>query len=119
MKRRHLIRLSALSLASLVLPKIGATPVRAHTLFTEMFGDDRLASHLGALHWQHDPLAGARGRSIATELASLRKSARHQRLMMRCQSDFDKLNIVTLDGWVMAQSEADLCAAVHLERKPR
>ncbi len=119
MNRRHLIKLTTLSLASLVLPTAGTSLARAHTLFTEMFGDDRLAAHLGGLHWQQDPLAAARGRSLAADLAALRKAKRQERLLTLCQSDFDNLDIVTLDGWVLAQSEADLCAAVHLERRTR
>lgn len=117
MKRRHLIRLAALSLASFLLPTVGARSSRAHTLFKDMFGDDRLAARLGRLHLGEDPSAGGRGRSLAAELDKLHATARQEYLQARCLTDFGNLDTVTVDGWVMARSEADLCAAVHLDRR--
>ncbi len=117
MKRRHLIKLAALSLASLLLSTVGSRSTRAHALFKDMFGDDRLAARLGRLHLMQDKSAGSRGRSLAAELDGLRETARQERLQARCRTDFSNLDVVTVDGWVMARSEADLCAAVHLDRR--
>lgn len=118
MKRRYLIKLAALSLASLLLPAFSARSPRAHALFKDMFGDDRLADRLGGLHLRQAPSAGGRGRSLAAKLVGMDASLRQEWLLARCQRDFSKLDIVTVDGWVMARSEADLCAAVHLDRRP-
>ena len=116
MYRRHLIKLAAYSLLGLLVPAGGLRPLHAHTVFQNMFGDDRIAAQLGKLYQRQDPSAGARGRSLAAKLAAMRSSARQDYLQMRSQADLAALDIVTIDGWVMARSEADLCAAVHLDR---
>jgi hypothetical protein len=115
--RRHWIKLAALSLASLIPPTVGSSQFRSHAIFKDMFGDDRLAAHLGEVHQERDSAAGARGRALAAELKGLQADARQERLQARRQRDFETLDIVTVDGWVMARSEADLCAAVHLDRR--
>jgi hypothetical protein len=118
-KRRHLIKLAALTLASSLLTTIGPKRTFAHSFFKDIFGDDRLAARLGRLHLRQDPSAGERGRSLTVELDDPQAPSKQERLLERSRADFEKLDIVTVDGWVMARSEADLCAAVHLDRKLR
>lgn len=114
MKRRPLIKLAALSLAGLVLPLAKARTVSADAVFRELFGDDRVAAHLGRLHLRQDPMAGARGRSILADLAAASPTSRETDLRARSQAELAALEVVTVDGWVLARSEADLCAAVFL-----
>ncbi|MEZ5930466.1 MAG: hypothetical protein R3F54_00645 [Alphaproteobacteria bacterium] len=115
MYRRHLFKLAALPLASFALTLSGWRPLRADAMFRDLFGDDRLAAGLGRLYQQQDPQAGRRGLSLVAELASIEPSARERRLLARRQTELAALDVVTIDGWVLARSEADLCAAVHLD----
>ena len=39
-----------------------------------------------------------------------------ERLRARTDADLEALDVVVVDGWVMARSEAELCAAVDLDR---
>lgn len=116
MNRRHLIKLAALSLAGLALPRTWLPPLRADTLFRDIFGDIGLAARVGRLYHADDPRAGARGRALVADLAAFRAPAREKRLRERTDADLAALDVVVVDGWVMARSEADLCAAVHLDR---
>lgn len=116
MNRRRLIKLAALSLAGLALPVAWLSRQRADLLFDDMFGDTRLAARLGRRHLAMDASAGARGRALAADLAAHGTDAGKQRLAERKKADFAVLDLVVVDGWVMARAEADLCAAVHLDR---
>lgn len=116
MDRRHLMKLAAFSLPGLFVPAAGQRPLRAHSLFQDMFGDDHVAARLGGLHQRQNPKAAARGRSLAAELLKLSSSARQEHWQKRTRAELAALDIVTVDGWVLARSEADLCAAVHLDR---
>ncbi|MEM7041511.1 MAG: hypothetical protein AAF543_01740 [Pseudomonadota bacterium] len=116
MNRRHLIKLTALSLAGLVAPAAGPARQRADALFKELFGDPGFAAHVGQASLADDETSGSRGRELVAEIASLRPPAGMQRLQERIDADLEALDLVVVDGWVMARAEADLCAAVHLDR---
>ena len=45
-----------------------------------------------------------------------RQTPAEQRLRERVDADLAALDVVVVDGWVMARMEADLCAAVYLDR---
>ncbi|MGI9509857.1 MAG: hypothetical protein ACR2QJ_10990 [Geminicoccaceae bacterium] len=115
MNRRRLIKLAGLSLAGLALPAAWLPRLRADTLFADIFGDISVAADMGRLYQKSVPEAGRRGRAIVAELAAFRLRAREQRLRERTQADLAALDVVVVDGWVMARSEAELCAAVYLD----
>ncbi|MGI9421194.1 MAG: hypothetical protein ACR2RA_25490 [Geminicoccaceae bacterium] len=116
MNRRRLIKLAALSMAGLALPVAWLSQRRADLLFSDMFGDARLAGRLGRGHLAVDAGAAARGRTLAAELFALRSDARRRRLLEQRNADLAALDVVVVDGWVLARAEADLCAVVHLDR---
>jgi hypothetical protein len=116
-KRRRLIKLAALSLAGLSLPATWSRPLRADTLFQDIFGHAGFAARLGRLHHANDPAAAARGRALVSDLAAQPVLAREIRLRQHTDADLSALDVVVVDGWVMARTEADLCAAVHLDRR--
>ncbi len=114
--RRRLFNLAGLSLAGLALPFIWSKPLRADGLFETLFGDAGLAAKVGHAHRHADPLAVERGRALAAELTAKPVSAAMRHLRQQAQSDLERLDVVIADGWVMARSEADFCAAVHQNR---
>lgn len=114
--RRRLIKLATLSLAGLALPAAWLSRGRADLLFSDMFGDARLAASLGRRHLAVDAGAARRGRRLAAELAAQGVDASRRRLSECKDADLRALDVVVVDGWVMARAEADLCAAVHLDR---
>ena len=114
--RRRLFKLAVTPLACLAWPTAWLSSVNAQTLFADMFGDVRIAERLGQLYLSKDRNAGERGRQIALELAAYGGSSRQEQLQDRCQSDLAGLDVVVVDGWVLARSEADLCSAIHLDR---
>ncbi len=116
MKRRRLLKLTALSLAGLALPVAWFHRLRADAFFDDLFGDASVAARIGRLRQAQDGNAGARGRMLIADLAPHFPAAREQRLRERARADFEALDVVVVDGWVMACAEADLCAAVHLDR---
>ncbi len=116
MKRRRLIKLTALSLAGLALPVAWLNRLRAEVVFNELFGDASFAAHIGRIRQAEDSKAGARGQLLIADLASDPEQAKKKRLRERIAADFEALDVVVVDGWVMARTEADLCAAVHLDR---
>lgn len=116
MLRRQMIKLAALSLVGFALPLTWLPPLRADTLFKSLFGDIGLAARVGRLYHARDPGAGTRGRALVADLGAFPSSARPNRLRERTDADFEALDVVVVDGWVMARSEAELCAAVHLDR---
>lgn len=116
MNRRHLIELAALSLAGLAIPAAWLFRHGADAIFRDMFGDPSVAAHRGRLHLAKDAGAAWRGRALAAELAAHLPADRERRLFELKCADLDNLDVVVVDGWVMARTEADLCAAVHLDR---
>ena len=110
------MKLTALSLAGLMLPPSWLPPLRADTFFGNIFGDVSLASRIGRLYQASHPDAGARGRALVADLAVFPWSSRQKRLRERTNADLEALDVVVVDGWLMARSEAELCAAVHLDR---
>ena len=116
MDRRHLIKLAALSLAGLAAPVAGLVRPRADALFAAFFGDPGLAARIGQISLARDEASGSRGRALAAELASFRPTSGRRHLQERIDTDLEALDLVVVDGWVMARTEADLCAAVHLDR---
>jgi len=114
--RRRLIKLAALSLASVALPVAWLSRHRADLLFDNLFGDASFAAQIGRLHLARDRGAGGRGRTLCAELAARPTPAAARRLREHVNADLKALDVVVVDGWVMARSEADLCAAVHLDR---
>ncbi len=116
MKRRRLIKLAALSLAGLALPVAWLNRLRADVVFNELFGDASFAARIGRIRLAEDGKAGARGRMLIADLAPDSARAKAERLHERIAADFETLDVVVVDGWVMARTEADLCAAVHLDR---
>ena len=115
MNRRIFMKLAGLSLASFTLPLSWQKPLRADALFETIFGDPRRAALVGLACQRQDRSAGARGQALTAELAAIPGHAREEHLRERALDDLSKLDIVVVDGWVMARSEADLCAAVHLD----
>lgn len=116
MTRRRLFHLAAMSLAGLSISMVWPDRARADRLFEVLFGDARLAARLGARHLSQDPAAGRRGRLLAAELVSGHDPDEQQALAARVADQLARLDTVVVDGWVMARAEADLCAAVHLDR---
>lgn len=118
MTRRRLIKLAGLSLASFVLPVTWSSRLRADALFDSMFGNPSFAARMGLAHRLVDPSASERGLGLAADLAAAAPSVREGRFRSKVDRDLAALDVVVVDGWVMARSEADFCAAVHLERTP-
>lgn len=116
MKRRRLIKLAALSLAGLALPVAWLSRFRADIFFNDLFGDASFAAHIGHIRHAQDGKASVRGRKLVADLASHPLPARSERLRERVVADLAALDVVVVDGWVMACTEADLCAAIHLDR---
>ncbi|MGI9498869.1 MAG: hypothetical protein ACR2P3_02445 [Geminicoccaceae bacterium] len=119
MNRRRLIKLAALSSGGLSLGSLALTwlpSLRANTLFKDLFGDPGVAALIGRLHQTKDPGSGTRGQALVANLAVHEASAREQQLRECVGADLAALDVVIVGGWVMARSEADLCAAVHLDR---
>lgn len=116
MKRRRFFELATLSLAGLALPAAWSSPLRADTLFHGIFGSSDLAAHIGRLYRMKAPGAAARGMALVADLAACPADDREERLRARAGADLVDLDVVVVDGWVMARSEADLCAAVHRDR---
>lgn len=116
MKRRRLFKLAALSLAGLALPVAWLNRLRADVFFGDLFGDPGFAARIGQIRHVQDVKAHIRGRTLVAALASQPLPARAERLRQRVVVDLEALDVVVVDGWVMARSEADLCAAVHLDR---
>lgn len=114
--RRRLFHLAAMSLAGLSISTVWPDRARADRLFEVLFGDARLAARLGARHLVQDPASGRRGRLLVAELASGGDLDERQALAARIADQLARLETVVVDGWVMARAEADLCAAVHLDR---
>ena len=116
MDRRRLIKLAALSLVGLALPVVWRLRDRADVVFSDMFGDSRFAARIGRIRHANDPTSAVRGRALVADLVAQQAPLRGQRLLERADADLTALNVVVVDGWVMARSEADLCAAVYLDR---
>ena len=116
MKRRRLIKLAALSLAGLALPVAWLNRHRADVFFNDLFGDTSFAARIGHIRHAQDGKAGGRGRALIADLASRPSQAKEVCLRECVDADLEALDIVVVDGWVMARAEADLCAAVHLDR---
>ncbi|MGI9487409.1 MAG: hypothetical protein ACR2RF_16335 [Geminicoccaceae bacterium] len=116
MKRRRLIKLAALSLAGLALPVAWLHRLRADVFFNELFGDASFAARIGRIHHAQDGEAGGRGRALIADLASRPLQTMEVCLRECVGADLEALDVVVVDGWVMARTEADLCAAVHLDR---
>ncbi len=116
MKRRCLIKLAALSLAGLALPAAWLNRLGADAFFADLFGDAGFAAHIGQIRHAQDGNAGARGRALIAGLASGPMETRQASLRERIGADLEALDVVVVDGWVLARAEADLCVAVHLDR---
>lgn len=116
MRRRRLLELAVLALTGLASPKSVSASHRADDVFKGIFGEIGLAAHIGRLHILRDAGAKARGRSLVNDFAALGRSMREKRLNQQKQADLAALDVVTIDGWVLARSEADLCAVVYLDR---
>lgn len=114
--RRRLFYLAAMSMAGLSISMVWPDRARADRLFEVLFGDARLAAQLGARHLIQDPAAGRRGRLLVAELTRGRHLDEKLTLAARVADELARLDTVVVDGWVMARAEADLCAAVHLDR---
>ena len=116
MKRRRLIKLAVLSLAGLALPVAWLNRLRADVFFDDLFGDSGFAARIGRIRHAQDGKAGGRGRALVTNFASQTRQMKGECLRAQVRADLDALDVVVVDGWVMARTEADLCAAVHLDR---
>ncbi len=115
MERRCFIGLASWVTASMALPLAWSRPLRADTLFELIFGDASMAACLGARHIEVDSAAGDRGRRLVDDLimrAGRDWDALRRVLAQRIADDMAALDTVVVDGWVMARSEADFCAAV-------
>lgn len=116
MERRCFIGLAFGVTVCIPLPGVWSRPVRADTLFETIFGDASEAARLGASHAALDPAAGDRGRRLVNDLAvgaGRNQNALRALLGRRIVDELADLDTVVVDGWVMARSEADLCAAVY------
>ncbi len=76
-------------------------------------GDHKALRKLGAAYLQMVPEEGGlhrlSGLVVDAELVPV-----ELRLLKKISRDWDDHNIVTVQGWVMARTEARLCAALHL-----
>lgn len=118
MERRCFIGLAFSAMACVPWPWAWSRPVRADTLFELIFGDASKAARLGASHMAMDPLAGDRGRRLVNDLTGRvgnDGNALRTAFGLRIVDEMAELDTVVVDGWVMARSEADLCAAVYLD----
>ena len=116
MNRRLLIKLVGLPFAGFVVPLAWSKRLHADALFETMFGDAGMAARVGSAHTKRDAVAGERGRTLMADLASMPCDDQATYLRERALGDFAELDVVVADGWVMARSEADLCAAVAEDR---
>lgn len=107
MNRRTLLQLAAALAGGTVIPAGGTdAPLR------NVFRDPELLAALGSRCATDLPA----GRTALIALAGLGNAAdnqtRLQRFAAQRRADFRDGRIVTVDGWVMARSEAALCALI-------
>ena len=122
MDRRRLIKLAALSLAGFALPLTRFVQSRVDIregidrTFEAIFGDSRLAASIGKAHAAVEPSAAVRGRRLMAALANQPAAKARDQLRRQVERDMAALDVVVVDGWVLARCEADLCAGVHRDR---
>jgi len=102
-------------LALAVLPTRGAAPAPRDAALAswvaELLPDPVGARAIGGLYLEICPEARRRARALGCDLrAQPDAAARRAALWARRCRDLEAENIVLIDGWVLAATEADLCA---------
>jgi len=107
LNRRHLLQLATALAAGSMIPARGE-----QTSLRDLFRDPEMVAALGSrcaadLPADHDALATLAGVAGTDGIRSRLEGFSEQR-----RADFRDGRIVTVDGWVMARSEAALCALI-------
>jgi soluble lytic murein transglycosylase-like protein len=88
----------------------------------ELFSDPGAAARLGARYLAALAPSRRRGETIAAlalarGVAGMAPRSRRAQIAAAIRRDFAEGAIVTIDGWMLARSEARLCASAYLEAR--
>jgi hypothetical protein len=115
--RRMLLRILGLAGITLALGPRAAHAVPAPPRlgqFTVLLADAASARHVGRAYLQHVPGDADRGHLLVQLRARFDDKPSREKLMACCREDFAAGRTVTVNGWVLSQTEARLCALAAL-----
>lgn len=114
--RRMLVRLlglTGLALAVGPVPALALARPSPAARLTRLLGDPESAREIGRAYLQTAPGDGNRER-LTTQLAARLDRPTRDTLAASCREDFARGRTVMVNGWVLAETEARLCALAAL-----